>query len=110
MQVKENWSRVTGQVETWTAPKAPGEPGELVVRVERVGDVPHEGGKVWPNLLDTAAGSTLRVQVPASAAAGLDVADGASVTVDVRRGRTAGLVFANPESLRIGGGRRPAGR
>jgi hypothetical protein len=101
MQVKENWSHVVGRVEKWTAPKGPDEPGELVVRVERVADVKGEGGKPWPNMLDDAEGSTLRVQVPASAAAGLDAAGGASVTVDVRRGREPGLVFANPESLRV---------
>ncbi len=101
MQVKENWSHVVGRVEKWTAPKAPDEPGELVVRVERVRDVKGEGGKPWPNLLEQAEGSTLRVQVPSSAAADLEVADGASITVDVRRGRETGVVFANPEKIRI---------
>lgn len=110
MQVKENWSRVTGQVEKWTAPDGADAPGELVVRVERVADVKDDGGKLWPNLLEKAVGSTLRVHVPGSAAAGLDAAEGASVTVDVRRGRTAGIVFANPETIRIGTSRRPAGR
>ena len=76
--------------------------GELIVRVERVADVKGEGGKPWPNLLDKAEGSTLRVQVPGSAAAGLDVADGDSITVDVRRGRAPGVVFANPEKIRVG--------
>lgn len=102
MQVKENWSRVVGQVEKWTAPKAPGEPGELLVRVERVTDVKGEGGKPWPNLLENAEGSTLRVQVPGSAASGLEVVVGASITVDVRRGRQPGVVFANAETIRVG--------
>ena len=97
MQVVENWSHVVGRVEKWTAPKDADGHGELVVRVERVADVKGEGGKPWPNLLDKAEGSTLRVQVPGSAAAGLDVADGDSITVDVRRGREPGVVFANPE-------------
>jgi hypothetical protein len=105
MQVKENWSRVVGHVEKWTAPAGRDAPGELVVRVERVGDVKGEGGKPWPNLLEKAEGSTLRVQVPGSAAADLDVAEGATVTVDVRRGREPGLVFANPETNRIRKGR-----
>jgi hypothetical protein len=101
MQVKENWSHVVGRIEKWTAPKNPDEPGELVVRVERVADVKGEGGKPWPNLLEKAEGSTLRVQVAGSAAADLDVVEGASVTVDVRRGRESGVAFANPETLRI---------
>jgi hypothetical protein len=102
MQVKENWSRVTGQVEKWTAPDATDAPGELLVRVERVADVKDDGGKAWPNLLEQAVGSTLRVQVPGSAAADLHVAEGASITVDVRRGRETGVVFANPERIRVG--------
>jgi hypothetical protein len=101
MQVKENWSHVVGHVEKWAAPKGPDEPGELVVRVERIADVKGDGGKPWPNLLEKAKGSTLRVQVPGSAAADLEAAEGASVTVDVRRGREPGVVFANPETLRI---------
>ena len=60
------------------------------------------GRQALANLLDKAEGSTLRVQVPGSAAAGLDVVDGATVMVDVRRGREAGVVFANPEKIRVG--------
>ena len=101
MQVKENWSRVVGRVEKWTPPKDADDHGELVVRVERVEDVMGEGGKPWPNLLEKAEGSTLRVQVPGSAAARLDVVEGAAATVDVRRGREAGVVFANPEKIRL---------
>jgi len=102
MQVKENWAHIVGRVEKWTAPKGPDEPGELVVRVERVADVKGEGGNPWPNMLDKAEGSTLRVQVPASAAGALEAADGDAVTVDVRRGREPGVVFANPEKIRVG--------
>ena len=102
MQVKENWSHVAGRVEKWTPPTGADEPGELVVRVDRVTDVKGEGGKPWPNLLERAEGSTLRVQVPSSTAADLDVADGASITVDVRRGRESGVVFANPDKIRVG--------
>jgi len=102
MQVKENWSHVVGRVEKWTAPKGPDEPGELVVRVERVSDVKGEGGKPWPNMLDKAEGSTLRVHVPESAATGLDASEGDAITVDVRRGREPGIVFANPEKIHVG--------
>jgi hypothetical protein len=99
MQVKENWSHVVGRVEKWTPPKGADEPGELAVRVERVADVKGEGGKPWPNMLDKAEGSTLRVQVPGSAAAGLDVSVGDSIALDVRRGRDPGVVVANPENI-----------
>lgn len=102
MQVKENWARVAGRVERWTPSGDAAGHGELVVRVERVTAVKGEGGRSWPNLLEKAEGDTLRVLVPGSAAAGLDVPAGAAVTVDVRRGREAAIVFANPDSLRIG--------
>lgn len=104
MQVKENWSHVVGRVEKWTPPKDADGAGELVVRVERVSDVMGEGGKPWPNLLEKAEGTTLRVRVPGSAACDLDVAEGATATIDVRRGRDAAVVFANPETIRIGKG------
>jgi len=102
MQVVENWSHVVGRVETWTPPKDADDYGELVVRVERVEDVKGEGGKAWPNLLEKAEGTTLRVRVPASAAKTLDPADGALIAVDVRRVREPGVVFANPEKIRVG--------
>jgi hypothetical protein len=101
MQVRENWSHVVGRVEKWTPPDGAGGHGELVVRVERVSDVKGEGGEPWPNLLEKAEGSTLRVRVPGAAAADLDAEAGATATVDVRRGREPGLVFANPETIRI---------
>jgi hypothetical protein len=102
MQVVENWSHVVGRVERWMPPKGADDHGELVVRVERVGDVKGDGGKAFPNLLAKAEGTTLRVRIPASAAATLDAPEGASVAVDVRRGREPGVVFANPERIRIG--------
>jgi hypothetical protein len=101
MQVRENWSHVIGRVEKWTPPKDTADHGELVVRVERVEEVKGEAGKAWPNLLEKAEGTTLRVRVPGSAAATLDAPDGASIALDVRRGREPGLVFANPEKIRI---------
>ncbi len=101
MQVKENWSHVVGRVESWTPPKDADGHGELVVRVERVSDVKGESGKAWPNLLEKAEGTTLRVRVPGSAA-GPHVVEGATVTVDVRRGREPGIVFANPEKIHVG--------
>lgn len=96
MQVVENWSHVVGRVERWTPPKGAEDHGELVVQVDRV-----EAIKGYRNLLEKAEGSSLRVLVPASAVASLDPAEGAVVTVDVRRGREPGIVFANPEAIRI---------
>ena len=101
MQVRENWSHVVGRVETWTPPKGADDHGELVVRIERVEEVKGEAGTAYANLLEKAEGTTLRVRVPASAAATLDAPDGASIAVDVRRGREPGVVFANPEKIRI---------
>jgi len=101
MQVIENWSHVVGRVERWTPPKDAEEHGELVVRVERVTDVKGEGGKAYPNLLEQGEGDTVRVQVPASAAAKLGAGDGASIALDVRRGHEPGLVFAHPEKIRV---------
>jgi hypothetical protein len=96
MQVAENWSRVTGRVVSWTPPKGDDEPGELVVDVERVEPV-----KGHRNLLEKAAGTSLRIRVPPSAAATLAAAAGASIAIDVRRGREPGVVFANPEKIRL---------
>ena len=104
MQVKENWSHVVGRVEKWTPPSDAEDHGELVVRVERVEPVKAGGAKAHPSFVDAPAGTTLRVRVPASAAAALDVPDGAAIALDVRRGREAGLVFANPERIRVTGG------
>jgi hypothetical protein len=101
MQIVENWSHVVGRVEKWTPPKDADDHGQLVVRVERVEDVKGEGGKAFPNLLEKAEGTTLRVRVPASAASKLDAPEGSSIALDVRRVREPGVVFANPERIRI---------
>ena len=64
MQVVENWSHVKGRVEQWTPPEGADDHGELVVRVEQVEDVKGDAGKAYPNLLEKAEGTTLRVRVP----------------------------------------------
>ena len=97
-QTIENWSRVTGRVERWTPPTGPDGHGELVVRVERVADV-----KGFPNLLEKAEGTTLRIRVPASGSDRLDGHDGGQVSVDVRRVKDRAVVYASPESIRIRG-------
>ena len=102
VQVRENWSHVTGRVESWTPPKDAEDHGELVLKIERVEAVPAATrGKTHPNMLEKAEGTTLRVRVPASAAAKLDPASGATVSADVRRGRAPGVVFAHPEKIRV---------
>jgi len=102
VQVRENWSHVVGRVESWTPPKGADDHGELVVKVERVGDVQAEaGGRAHPNMLEKAEGTTLRVRVPASAAAKLDAAAGATISADVRRGKDPGVVFAHPEKIQV---------
>ena len=98
MQVVENWSRVTGRIVSWTPPTGDDEPGELVVHVERVEPV-----KGHRHLLEKVEGTSLRVRVPPSAAATLDPAAGTSIALDVRRGREPGVVFANPEKIRLRG-------
>jgi len=102
MQVVENWSHVKGRVEQWTPPGGADDHGELVVRVEQVEDVKGDAGKAYPNLLEKAEGTTLRVRVPASAAKTLDAPEGASIALDVRRVREPGVVYANPEKIRVG--------
>lgn len=102
VQVRENWSHVVGCVESWTPPKDADDHGELVLKVERVEDVPAGArGKAPPNMLAKAKGTTLRVRVPASAAAKLDPASGATVSADVRRGKDPGVVFAHPEKISV---------
>lgn len=102
VQVRENWSHIVGCVESWTPPKDADDHGELVLRIERVEDVPAgAGGKAPPNMLAKAEGTTVRVRVPASAAAKIDPASGAAISVDVRRGKDPGVVFAHPKKIRV---------
>jgi hypothetical protein len=102
MQLRENWSHVVGRVESWTPPSDDADQGELVVCVERVKPVAADGGKL-PNMIEKAEGTTLRIRVPASAAATLDPKAGATVAVDVRRGRDPDVVFAHPEKSDVRG-------
>lgn len=102
VQVRENWSHVVGCVESWTPPKDADDHGELVLKIERVETVKTTArGKAFPNMLAKAEGTTIRVRVPASAAAKLDPASGATVSADVRRGKDPGVVFAHPEKIRV---------
>ena len=102
VQVRENWSHVTGCVESWTPPKDAEDYGELVLKIERVEKVTTTTrGRAFPNMLEKAEGTTIRVRIPPSAAAKLDPASGATVSADVRRGKDPGVVFAHPEKIRV---------
>jgi hypothetical protein len=102
VQVRENWSHVTGRVERWTPPKDAEDYGELVLKIERVEQVTTTTrGRAFPNMLEKAEGTTIRVRVPPSAATKLDASPGATVSVDVRRGKDPAVVFAHPEKIRV---------
>ncbi len=101
VQIAENWSRIHGRVEAWTAPQGPGEPGRLTLVVDRVDAVVSEDGSRHRNLLAHSAGRTVEVMVPASAIAGLEPRAGATVALDVRAGRSPGRVFAHPGRITL---------
>ncbi len=99
VQIVENWSRVAGRVEAWDPPAQPDTPGTLTVRVERIDDVARQAGSPYANLLAGREGRVLRIQVPAVAAARLNVAVGDRIALDVRRGRSADHLFARPDRI-----------
>lgn len=101
VQVAENWSRIHGRVEAWTAPQAPGEPGRLTLAVDRVDTVVSEDGSRHRNLLAHAAGRTVEVIVPASAMGGIEPRAGTTVAIDVRAGRSPGRVVAHPGRITL---------
>ena len=96
-QIVENWSRLSGRVESWDAPKSPNDEGTLTIRVEQVGTVAKEEGAAYPNLLEGVKGTTVRIRVPAAAVPRVRVRAGEEVTLDVRRGRSPDSLFAHPE-------------
>ena len=96
-QIVENWSRLSGRVESWEPPKIPNDEGILTVRVEQVGSVAKEKGAAYPNLLEGVKGTTVRIRVPAAAVPRIRARPGEGVTLVVRRGRSPDLLFAHPE-------------
>jgi len=101
VQVVENWSRIRGRVEDWKPPRKSGDPGTLTIAVERVEDVALPDGTRHRNLLAGAAGTTIQVIVPASAATRVESPKGSRAVVEVRRGGSPERVFANPERITL---------
>jgi hypothetical protein len=105
MQITENWSRISGRVESWSPPSRPDQPGILTVRLDTVEPVRAKGRAV-PSFLEGAPGRSVKVQVSAAAASTMALETGTEVELDVRRGRTPDRLFAHPERLRV----KPRGR
>lgn len=101
MRIIENWSRIRGRVEAWQPPRKAGDPGTLTLAVERVDDVASPDGSRHRNLMADAAGTTVQVIVPASAATRLQPRKGATAVVDVRRGKSPDRVFAYPGHISV---------
>lgn len=99
MMIAENWSRLRGKVEAWEPPQKAGEPGTLTILVDRVDEVAAPDGSRHLNMLSGSAGKTVRVTVPAGAAAHLSPRQGSAAVVKVRRGRAPDSLFAHPESI-----------
>ena len=101
VQIAENWSRISGRVEAWQPPRKAGDPGTLTIVVERVDDVDSPDGSRHRNLLADAAGTTVHVTVPASAATRVEPRKGSTAVLHVRRGRSPDRVFAHPEHITL---------
>ena len=101
MPIAENWSRLRGRVEAWDPPKKAGDPGTLTIVVDRVDDVAAADGTRHRNMLSDTAGRTVRVTVPASAAARIKARKGSTAVVNVRRAREPDRLFAHPEHIKL---------
>ncbi|MGH9142810.1 MAG: hypothetical protein ACRD2I_16890 [Vicinamibacterales bacterium] len=102
MQIVENWSRIRGRVEAWQPPRKAGESGVLTIAVADVEDVPSpDGSDHHRNLLTEAAGKTVHVVVPASAAQHIAARKGSTAVVRVRRGPSTERVFAHPDHITV---------
>jgi hypothetical protein len=101
VQIIENWSRIRGRVEGWQPPRSPGDAGTLTIAVDDVENVAAADGTHHPNLLADAAGKTVRVIVPASAAQTVRPQTGTTAVVEVRRGQSPDHLFAHPEHITL---------
>jgi hypothetical protein len=101
VQIAENWSRIRGRVEAWQPPRKAGDSGTLTIVVDGVEDVASRDGSLHRNLFADAAGTTVHVTVPASAAEHIDAHNGSTAVVDVRRGQSPDRVFAHPDRITV---------
>jgi hypothetical protein len=101
VQIAENWSRIRGRVTAWHPPRHAGESGTLTIAVDAVEDVVSRDGSRQRNLLADAAGTTVDVVVPASAARQIVADKGSTAVLDVRRGASATRLFAHPERISV---------
>lgn len=91
VQIVENWSRVTGTVESFTPSEDPQDPGRLRLRITSVQPV-----EPFANLMAGYEGRVVDISVPATLLSRLSLAPGRSVTLRLRRGGPTG-VFGHPE-------------
>jgi len=101
VQIVENWSRIRGRVVAWQPPRKAGESGTLTIAVDDVESVASRDGSAHRNLLADAAGRTVHVTVPASAAGHVKARPGATAVVEVRRGPSKDRLFAHPERIAV---------
>jgi hypothetical protein len=96
VQIVENWSRISGIVESFEVPELPEADGWVTVRVDKVSDVSSKGTH-YRNLLKDAKGTEVRIRVPAEAIRRLKAKSGEKIEIDVRRGRSPSALFAHPD-------------
>jgi hypothetical protein len=94
--IVENWSRISGTVESFDVPELPEADGWLTVRVDRVTDVTSKGVH-YKNLLKDAKGTIVKIRVPAEAIRQLEARAGGTIELDVRRGKSPAALFAHPD-------------
>lgn len=93
VQIVENWSRVTGTVESFAASDDPQRGGVLRLRIDAVRPL-----EPFPNLMADYEGRTIDVSLPASLLPRIDLAPGRRLTLRLRRGGPT-AVLSHPEEM-----------
>lgn len=93
VQIVENWSRVTGTVESFAPSADPEHLGVLRLRVDAVHPV-----EPFANLMAGYEGRIIEVSIPASLLPLLDLAPGRTLALRLRRGGLT-AVFCHPEEM-----------
>ena len=93
-QIVENWSDIEGRLQDNNPSNTPG----FTILEIRVASVTPVAG--FPNLLEDAAGTTIKVNAPDQLVQGLDLSKGATVRCRVRRAGPKNI-FVHPEHLSI---------